>query len=92
MVDIPLVLSQVKLILVLTIIAGVQGFENVFILTQGGPGFRTTVPGLWMYYNAFSFQRFGYACAIGVMLFALIFFLTALNMRYFRSSEELQAR
>jgi raffinose/stachyose/melibiose transport system permease protein len=92
MIDVPLVLSQVKLIVVLTIIGGVQGFENIFILTRGGPGFETTVPGLWMYYNAFSFQRMGYACAIGVILFCLIFTLTALNMRYFRSSEELKAQ
>ena len=89
-IDLPLVLSQLKLILILTLIAGVQGFENVFILTRGGPGFETTVPGLWMYFNAFSFQRMGYACAIGVLLFGVIFGLTLLNMKYFKSSEELQ--
>jgi raffinose/stachyose/melibiose transport system permease protein len=89
-IDLPLVLSQLKLILILTLIAGVQGFENVFILTRGGPGFETTVPGLWMYFNAFSFQRMGYACAIGVLLFVIIFGLTLLNMKYFKSSEELQ--
>jgi len=92
MIDIPLVLSQIKLLVVLTIIGGVQGFENLFILTRGGPGFETTVPALWMYFNAFSFQRMGYACAIGVILFGLIFTLTALNMRYFRSTEEIKAR
>lgn len=90
-IDVPMVLSQLKLILILTLIAGVQGFENVFILTRGGPGFETTVPGLWMYFNAFSFQRMGYACAIGVLLFAVIFSLTLLNMKYFKSSEELQS-
>lgn len=89
-IEIPMILSQIKLILLLTIIAGVQGFENILILTRGGPGFTTTVPGLWMYFNAFSFQRMGYACAIGVCLFVLIFGLTALNMRYFKSSEEVQ--
>jgi raffinose/stachyose/melibiose transport system permease protein len=90
MIDIPMVMSQLKLILILTIIGGVQGFENLFILTKGGPGFRTMVPGLWMYYNAFSFQRMGYACAIGVCLFLIIFGLTALNMRYFKSTEEIE--
>ncbi len=89
-IDIPMVLSQLKLILILTLIGGVQGFENLFILTRGGPGFETTVPGLWMYFNAFTFQRMGYACAIGVLLFVLIFGLTMLNLRYFKSSEELQ--
>jgi raffinose/stachyose/melibiose transport system permease protein len=89
-IDIPMVMSQLKLILILTIIGGVQGYEHIFILTRGGPGFETTVPGLWMYFNAFSFQRMGYACAIGVCLFFIIFSLTVLNMRYFKSTEELE--
>jgi raffinose/stachyose/melibiose transport system permease protein len=62
----------------------------VFILTRGGPGFRTMVPGLWMYFNAFSFQRMGYACAIGVLLFILILGLTLVNLKYFKSAEQLQ--
>ena len=86
-IDIPLILSQLKLILLLTIIGGMQGFEGLFILTRGGPGFKTTVPGLWMYFNAFSFQRMGYACAIGVLLFLAILTLTLLNLRYFKSAE-----
>lgn len=90
MIDIPLVLSQLKLILILTVIGGIQGFENLFILTQGGPGFKTLVPGLWMYFNAFSFQRMGYACAIGVVLFLMILGLTVLNLKYFRSAETLK--
>lgn len=90
LIDVPMVLSQLKLILILTIIGGIQGFQGMFIVTRGGPGFETTVPGLWMYFNAFSFQRMGYACAIGVCLFVLIFGLTVLNMRYFRSTEELE--
>jgi raffinose/stachyose/melibiose transport system permease protein len=90
LIDIPMVMSQLKLILILTIIGGVQGFQGLFIVTRGGPGFETTVPGLWMYFNAFSFQRMGYACAIGVCLFVLIFGLTLLNMKYFRSTEELE--
>ena len=89
-IDIPMVMSQIKLMLVLTIIAGVQTYESLFILTRGGPGFKTTVPALWMYYNAFSFQRMGYACAIGVCLFLVVFTLTVLNMRYIRSTEELE--
>jgi len=91
LIDIPMVLSQLKLILILTVIAGVQGFESLIILTGGGPGYRTTVPGLMMYFNAFSFQRFGYACAVGVFLFALIFTLTIINIKFFKSAEELQA-
>lgn len=90
-IDVPLVSSQIKLLTILTIIGTVQGFEGIFILTRGGPGFQTMVPGLWMYMNAFTFQRMGYACAIGVILFLLILGLTILNLKYFKSSEDLTA-
>ena len=92
LIDVPLVMSQIKLLVMLTVIAGFQAFEGVYILTNGGPGFKSTVPGLWMYLNAFRFQRMGYACAIGVILFLLILTLTILNMRYFRSAEHLQGQ
>jgi len=89
-IELPMIFSQIKLLVILAVIAGVQGFEIVFILTQGRPGFESMVPGLWMYYNAFSFQKMGVACSIGVFLFVLVLGLTALNLKYFRSSEELQ--
>ena len=90
--EMPLVLSQIKLLVILTVIGHVQAFESMFVLTRGGPGFKTMLPGLWMYMNAFTFQRMGYACAIGVILFILILGLTILNMKYFRSSESLTAQ
>jgi raffinose/stachyose/melibiose transport system permease protein len=91
LVDVPLVMSQIKLLVMLTIIGGVQAFEGIFILTRGGPGFESMVPGLWMYFNAFSFQKFGYACAIGVILFVVIMTLTIINLKYFRSAEDITA-
>ncbi len=89
-IELPLLMSQVKLLLILVIIGGVQSFEGMLVLTKGGPGFKTMLPGLWMYLNAFSFQRMGYACAIGVVLFLLILTLTAINLKYLQSSEQLQ--
>jgi raffinose/stachyose/melibiose transport system permease protein len=91
LVDVPLVMSQIKLLVMLTIIGGVQAFEGILILTRGGPGFKSMVPGLWMYFNAFSFQKFGYACAIGVVLFVVIMIMTLINLKYFRSAEDLTA-
>jgi raffinose/stachyose/melibiose transport system permease protein len=92
LIDVPLVMSQIKLLVMLTVIGGIQSFEAIYILTIGGPGFESMVPGLWMYQNAFMFQRMGYACAIGVILFLLILGLTILNMRYFKTSEDLQGQ
>lgn len=90
-VDLPLVMGQVKLLVILAIIGGVQGFQSILVLTMGGPGTATTVPGLHMYLSAFSGERMGYACAIGLGMFILILALTIVNMRYLRSSVEYEA-
>jgi ABC-type sugar transport system permease subunit len=44
-----------------------------------------------MYQEAFSYQRLGYACSIGLVLFLVILTLTYINLRYVRSSVEYQA-
>jgi ABC-type sugar transport system permease subunit len=80
-IHVPLVLQQFKLLLIMTVIGVVNGFEGVFILTEdGGPGYETIVPGLYMYQNGFTYQRMGYACAIGLlMLLFLLAFTVTLN-------------
>lgn len=80
-VHIPLILQQAKLLVVITMIGVVNGFESVYILTMdGGPYNETMVPGLYMYLNGFSYGRMGYACAIGLlMLLFLLAFTMGLN-------------
>lgn len=87
-VELPLVASQVKLVLTYTVIFAIQGFELVLILTNGRPGYRTMVPGLQMYREAFSFGRMGYACAIGVVLFFVMLAATLAIQRGLRASTE----
>ncbi|RAV14832.1 carbohydrate ABC transporter permease [Paenibacillus contaminans] len=87
-IELPLVMSQIKLILILTIIGSLQGFQTQLVLTGGGPGFSTTVPGLVMYQEAMINNRMGFACAIGVILFILIFVVTYINNKYLQSSTE----
>ncbi len=79
-IDIPLVMGQVKLLLIMVTIGALNGYGAQLILTDGGPGYSTMVPGLHMYHQAFLFDRLGYACAIGLMLFLVILVLTAFYM------------
>jgi raffinose/stachyose/melibiose transport system permease protein len=90
-IEVPLILGQLRLMSVLTIVAGVQQFTAVLILTDGGPGFQTYVPGLSIYYNAFYYGNFGYACAIGTALFLIILVLSILNLRFVRPPIEYDA-
>ena len=80
--------QQIKLLVVLAFIGGIQGFQTQLILTNGGPGYSTSVPAMYMYQNAISYGRMGYACAIGVVLFVVILGATYLNMKFIRSSSE----
>jgi raffinose/stachyose/melibiose transport system permease protein len=55
-------------------------------MTNGGPNYATTVPGLLMYQNAFTFGKLGYGAAIGVLLFIVIFLFTLLTNNYMRKA------
>jgi ABC-type sugar transport system permease subunit len=86
--DVPLLVGQVRLLLILTFIAMVQEFAAVFLTTGGGPGSSTYVPSLELYYQAVRFNNFGGASAIGAVLFIIILGGTILNLRYVKSSVE----
>jgi len=88
-VDLPLLRGQMKLLAVLTIIGTLQDFGSILVLTGGGPGLATHVPALHMYYQAFRFGHYGYASAIGFILFLVILAFTVANMRFARSAVEL---
>ena len=85
-IELPLILTQMRLNLVLMIIGTVGGYGLQLELLDiyGGPGGRGMVPGLWMYNRAFYNGEFGYACAIGMILFGFILLLTFINNRYVR--------
>jgi len=78
-VDIPMIIDKIILAIMLTVIGNVQAVSNFYILTYGGPGTSTLVPGLYMYEMAFSNNSLGYACTIGIVMalitFALIFII-----------------
>jgi raffinose/stachyose/melibiose transport system permease protein len=89
--DLPLILGQIRLLAVLAVIGGIQGYGAQLVLTNGGPGYATMVPGMWMYQTAFAYSRMGYASAIGTSMFVVIMGLTLLVMRSLRPSTDFMA-
>jgi len=87
-IELPLVVGQIKLLFILTVIHVVQSVTGPLILTFGGPGYSTYVPGLYMYQQAFQMGQFGIAMALAMMIFVVILALTIINMTYIRSSTE----
>ena len=90
-IELPLIIPQLRLILILNVIGALQGFGPQLLVTRGGPSNATTVPAWEMYQAATMSGRYGVASAIGVVLFVLIFSLTLLNNAAVRSSVEYQA-
>ena len=90
-IDLPLLMGQVKLLLILTFINAIQTFELVYLTTGGGPGAATYTPALELYYMAMRMDKMGVASAIGMVLFAIIMIGTIINMRYVRSAYEYEA-
>lgn len=79
----PLLLPTTFFILVVSTIGSFQVFEQVYIMTQGGPLNSTTTVVHQIYQSAFQFFKMGYASAQAFALFVLIFALSWVNNRFF---------
>lgn len=68
----PLLLPQTILVVTLSTINGFQLFIEPYVMTGGGPLRRTYSIVLYLYTNAFAYQKMGYAATIGVALALII--------------------
>jgi ABC-type sugar transport system permease subunit len=84
-IDIPLLMPQFRIVVILSGIYAVQNFVPILLLTNGGPGTATLVPGLDMFQSAFQNDQYGYGMAIGTLLFVVMLAFTLLAMRLLRS-------
>ena len=60
-IDIPLIKGQIRLLLILGIIGTLQNITVPLLMTNGGPGYDSYVPGLYLYFKAFRLSDFGTA-------------------------------
>ena len=67
--------------LIMGIIGSFQVFVQAFIMTGGGPSRSTLFYMLYLYQNAFSFSKAGYASALAWLLFIIILFFSLLVLR-----------
>jgi ABC-type sugar transport system permease subunit len=83
-IDVPLLLPQFRIVVILSGIFAVQNFIPILLLTNGGPGTASLVPGLDMYQSAFQNDQYGYGMAIGTLLFVAMLAFTLTAMRLLR--------
>jgi raffinose/stachyose/melibiose transport system permease protein len=72
-VTLPQLMPEIRVVLLLTVIASIKSFDLIFTMTRGGPGNATLVPNIYMYQLGFQLNRFGYAAAIAIIGAILVF-------------------
>jgi len=80
----PLLANQTMLVTILAAIATLQAFDQIFVMTGGGPFFQTETLVMLIYRSGFEHFEFGYAAAISWVLVLLILVLSLLQLLYFR--------
>jgi multiple sugar transport system permease protein len=79
-ITLPMLTPTIFFNLVTGLIGAFQIFENAFIMTGGGPNYRTYFFGLNIYFTSFQELQFGYASTIAWILFVIIASLTVFVM------------
>jgi ABC-type sugar transport system permease subunit len=83
-ITLPLLRPTLLFVIVVNTLNALQAFDLPFVLTDGGPVNSTNTIVMYMYDTAFSFLRMGRATAMAVMLFAVIFVITMIQLRLLR--------
>lgn len=78
-VTLPMITPAAFFVLVMSIIGSFQAFDQVYIMTDGGPARSTTVIVYYIWQNAFEFFKMGYASAMAYVLFVLVLAATVIQ-------------
>ena len=86
----PLLMPTMVVVLVLSLIRAVQAFDEIFVLTGGGPGSATLLILQFIYETGFAFQPrlYGLAAAASILMAAVLMVLTLIQLRATRGRAE----
>ncbi|GAK60325.1 binding-protein-dependent transport systems inner membrane component [Candidatus Vecturithrix granuli] len=87
-ITIPLLKRSHVLVLVLQVIASLQIFGQVYIMTGGGPGGKTRVLVQYVYEQGFRYFKMGYAQTIAFVFFLLMIGVSYVQIRLMMAKEE----
>lgn len=83
-ITVPLLRPYVLLCTLLSTIAALKVFEEIFVMTRGGPFFSTYTMFMYIFDLAFQDLTVGYAAAVAVVLAGAILVFSIVNFRFFR--------
>jgi multiple sugar transport system permease protein len=80
----PLLMPVLMVAVVLRLIDAIGTFDQIFVLTRGGPGTSTQLISTYAYNTAFQFTEYGRGMAMVVALLVMTLLLTVAAIRYMR--------
>jgi multiple sugar transport system permease protein len=86
-ISLPLIVPILGFTLITNIISSFQAFDQIYVMTKGGPMFSTEVLVYYIYYRGFNVFDMGYASAMAFILFCIILVFTLLQLRGFGKKE-----
>jgi raffinose/stachyose/melibiose transport system permease protein len=84
----PMLAPAITINLVLSIIGGLKLFDQVWVMTGGGPGRATETLSTLLYKEAFQFGAFGYSIALALVLTAFVAAFASVQYIFLRRQEE----
>jgi multiple sugar transport system permease protein len=78
-ITLPLISPAIFFVVVISMMSSFQVFEQMWVMTQGGPEDATISIAMYLYIQGFQFLNMGYASAVAWALFLIIFVITVLN-------------
>ncbi|MEL6496607.1 MAG: sugar ABC transporter permease [Cyanobacteria bacterium J06623_7] len=87
-ITLPLMRPYLFLVAVISAISATKVFEEIFIMTQGGPRNSSKTVVYYLYERAFQDLDISYACTIGLVLFLGILGLSIINLKLTAESNQ----
>jgi putative chitobiose transport system permease protein len=78
-VTLPLLWPYISLVAVISALGATKVFDEVFLMTQGGPADATRTLVYYVYDQAFGELEISYACTVGLALFLIVLILSLLR-------------
>ena len=83
-ITLPLTREMTGMMIIVTVTGAFQVFNEVMVMTAGGPNNSTQVLGTWLYEQGFNQNDMGYAAAIGSLIFAITMLCGVAQLWYTR--------
>ena len=87
MITIPLISGAFTINFTLSLINGLKVFDQINVMTDGGPGFTSETLVYLLYKVGFTEGRQGFGTAVGIMLLFIIIILNTIQQKFLRSRE-----